>query len=69
MIPKKEKAVALTTAKNNKHHSTPYRKTAPLSSQIQIGQLLFALAGNTADRQGWSLFERYLGGCYKGPVR
>ncbi len=67
MIPEKEKAVAITTAMNNKLQLKTYSKTAFLSSQKeQMGQLLFALVGDTADRQGWVLFERFLGGYYKG---
>ena len=64
MIPKKEKAVALTTAKKNSL-SKSYPKAIPLSSCIQIGSLLLSLAGNE-QAEDWRGFQQLLTQFYNG---
>ena len=62
-----KKAVVCSPWPMLEHQLQAYPKTAALSTpKEQIGQFLFSLVTDAADRQGWTLFERYLGGCYKG---
>lgn len=66
MIPEKEKAVALTTAKKNSL-SKSYPKAIPLSRLIQIGGLLLLLDGKD-HLNGWVRLEELIRQFYDGGI-